>query len=97
MATVLIGGGSGLMGSRLSQFLQERGHEVRHFSRSAKPGSEYPTYTWNVQTGTYDEAAFEEVTHVINLAGAGIADAPWTASRKKLIISSRTDSTRLLQ
>ncbi|MEO0728086.1 MAG: TIGR01777 family oxidoreductase [Bacteroidota bacterium] len=97
MATVLIGGGSGLMGSRLSQLLQERGHEVRHFSRSAKPGSEYPTYTWNVQAGTYDETALEGVTHVINLAGAGIADAPWTAKRKKLIISSRTDSTHLLQ
>ena len=97
MATVLIGGGSGLMGTRLSEMLQERGHEVRHFSRSAKPGAAYPTFVWDVRNGTYDEAAFAGVTHVINLAGAGIADAPWTAKRKELIIKSRTDSTQLLQ
>ncbi len=96
MAIILIGGGSGLMGSRLSEFLQERGHEVRHFSRSAKPKSKYRTYIWDVKAGTYDKAAFSEVTHVINLAGAGIADAPWTSRRKALIISSRTDSTQLL-
>lgn len=97
MATVLIAGGSGLMGSRLSQLLSERGHQVRHFSRSARPDTRYSTFVWDVRKGTYDSSAFEGVTHVINLAGAGIADARWTPKRKQLIISSRTASTRLLQ
>jgi uncharacterized protein len=97
MAVVLIAGGSGLIGERLSYLLQEAGHKVRHFSRSVKPASPYPTYVWDVENGTYDATAFAGVTHVINLAGAGIADARWTSSRKQLIIESRTHSTRLLK
>ncbi|MGH1433579.1 MAG: TIGR01777 family oxidoreductase [Lewinella sp.] len=97
MAIVLIAGGSGLMGMRLSELLSQEGHEVRHLSRSTKHDSLYPTYQWNVQQATYDEAAFRGVTHVINLAGAGIADARWTDQRKQLIIDSRTQSTRLLK
>ena len=33
---------------------------------------------------------------MVNLAGAGIADKPWTNARKRLIIDSRVDSTQLL-
>jgi uncharacterized protein (TIGR01777 family) len=33
---------------------------------------------------------------VVNLAGAGIADKPWTEERKQLIIDSRVKSNRLL-
>ncbi|PSR09429.1 MAG: TIGR01777 family protein [Bacteroidetes bacterium] len=97
MAIVLIAGGSGLIGERLSFLLKAAGYEVRHFSRAVKPASPYPTYVWDVDKGTYDATAFEGVTHVINLAGAGIADARWTSSRKRLIIESRTASTRLLK
>ena len=97
MATILIAGGSGLIGMRLSQLLLEKGYKVRHFSRQQKVGSPYSTFVWDVQKGTYDQAAFENVTHVINLAGAGIADARWTEKRKELIINSRMDSTNLLK
>jgi hypothetical protein len=97
MGIVLIAGGSGLIGMRLSELLTEQGHEVRHFSRSAGGRSPYATFQWDVAAGSYDKAAFQEVTHVINLAGAGIADARWTARRKWLIIESRTQSTRLLK
>lgn len=97
MAIVLIAGGSGLIGMRLSELLTEQGHEVRHFSRSTGGPSPYATFQWDVVAGNYDKAAFQEVTHVVNLAGAGIADARWTARRKRLIIESRTQSTRLLK
>lgn len=97
MATVLIAGGSGLIGTRLSQLLRENGHEVRHFSRRPKPNSPYPTFVWDIKQGTYDASAFIGVTHVIHLAGAGIADSRWTPKRKEIIIKSRTESTRLLQ
>jgi uncharacterized protein (TIGR01777 family) len=97
MATVLIGGGSGLIGQRLSVLLTEAGHEVRHLSRRERPFSLFDTYRWDVKNGEIDPAALSGVTHVINLAGAGIADSRWTESRKKLIISSRTESTRLLK
>lgn len=97
MAIVLIAGGTGLIGMRLSEILTEQGHEVRHFSRSTGARSPYATFQWDVAGGSYDEAAFQGVTHIINLAGAGIADARWTSRRKQLIIESRTASTRLLK
>lgn len=97
MATVLIAGGSGLIGTQLSQILTDKGHEVRHFSRRPNPQSPYPTFVWDVRKGSYDTDAFTGVTHVIHLAGAGIADARWTPKRKEIIINSRTDSTRLLK
>jgi hypothetical protein len=97
MAIVLIGGGSGLIGMRLSELLTENGHEVRHFSRTVEADARYPTFHWDIKKMTYDEAAFKGVTHVIHLAGAGVADARWTDKRKQLIIKSRTESTRLMK
>ncbi|MEN0005489.1 MAG: TIGR01777 family oxidoreductase [Bacteroidota bacterium] len=96
MAKVLVAGGSGLVGSRLCQLLQEAGHEVAILSRSARKTSPYQVYQWDVEKGSIDPAAVQEAGYIINLAGAGIADKPWTAKRKALITSSRVDSTRLL-
>ncbi len=96
MARVLIGGGSGFVGGFLSDALAQDGHEVAHLSRQARPDAQYTTYAWDVAAQTIDEAAVEGTDYIINLAGTGIADARWTASRKKLIISSRTQSTQLL-
>jgi len=96
MHTVLIGGGTGLVGTRLSQLLHERGDEVRILSRSPRDISDYPAFAWDAEAMTIDSAALEGVTHVVNLAGAGIADARWTTERKRLIIDSRTQTTALL-
>jgi uncharacterized protein (TIGR01777 family) len=96
MATILIGGGTGFIGGHLSKRLQAAGHEVRHLSRHLRPDSAYPTFVWDIKNQTIDEEAFRDLDYVINLAGAGIADARWTEKRKQLIISSRTESTRLL-
>ncbi len=96
MQTVLIAGGSGLIGSRLSTLLTEKGYQVRWLSRNPAPGSKYPTFQWDPSKGTMDSRALEGVDAVINLAGAGIADKRWTKERKELIISSRVKSTELL-
>jgi uncharacterized protein (TIGR01777 family) len=96
METVLIAGGSGLVGQRLSQKLQASGYAVRHLSRSAKPMATFPAFAWNPDQGQIDLAAFDGVTKVINLAGSGIADARWTDARKKDLIDSRTQSVNLL-
>lgn len=96
MATILIGGGTGFIGGHLSERLVEAGHEVRHLSRRARPDSPYPTYVWDVPEQSIDDEAFTDVDYVINLTGAGIADARWTEKRKRVIINSRTESTGLL-
>lgn len=94
--TILIGGGSGLIGTHLSEVLTDRGDKVRLLTRTPDEVQHYPSYAWDANAGTIDEGALEGVTHVINLAGAGIADGRWTDSRKKLIIDSRTTTTALL-
>jgi uncharacterized protein len=96
MRTVLIAGGTGLVGTRLSEILRDRGYKVIHLSRRQNFETEFPAYAWNVEKGTIDEAALTQADYIVNLAGAGIADKRWTASRKKLIIESRTQSTALL-
>lgn len=96
MQTVLIAGGSGLIGRRLSDLLTEKGYQVRWLSRKADSSVPYPTFSWDPGKGLFDDRALEGVTAVINLAGAGIAEKSWSDSRKKLIISSRVQSTALL-
>lgn len=97
MSNILIAGGSGLIGQRLSKLLAERGHAVAHLSRSKPGNSPYPVFQWDPAQGEIEAEAIRQADYVINLAGAGIADKPWTAARKELIIRSRTDSARLLQ
>ncbi len=96
MSKVLIAGGTGLVGSRLSEILTKEGYQVAHLSRKKNPKAKYPTFVWNTSKNFIDERAFEDVAYVINLAGAGIADSLWTKSRKKLIIDSRVETTELL-
>ena len=93
--TILIAGGSGLVGSRLTDLLLADGHGVRWLSRSGR-ARKVPTFQWDTAAGYIDEKAFTDVNVIINLAGAGIADQRWTESRKKLLIQSRTETAALL-
>jgi uncharacterized protein (TIGR01777 family) len=97
MQTVLIAGGTGLVGMYLSKVLKSEGYEVIHLSRKQNLNAKFPAYQWDLKAGTIDEEALGKADFIINLAGAGIADARWTASRKKLIIDSRVNSTLLLK
>ncbi|MDB4228611.1 NAD-dependent epimerase/dehydratase family protein, partial [Flavobacteriaceae bacterium] len=96
MEKVLITGGSGLIGRRLSFLLKCRGYEVRILSRSNNPKNNYKTFVWNVSEQYINDSAFEGLKHIIHLAGAGIADKRWSEKRKKEIIASRVASTNLL-
>ena len=92
----MITGGSGLIGRRLSFLLKSRGYEVRILSRSNNPKNSYKTFLWNISEKTINDSAFEDLNHIIHLAGAGIADKRWSEKRKKEIIASRVASTNLL-
>ncbi|MEL7124198.1 MAG: TIGR01777 family oxidoreductase [Bacteroidota bacterium] len=94
--TVLIAGGTGLVGSRLSFLLKEKGYNVIHLSRTANPTATYPAYAWDLNKMSIDQTAVEQADYIISLAGAGIADKPWTQQRKQLIIDSRVNSNVLL-
>ena len=96
MKKVLITGGTGLIGKRLSFLLASRGYEVRILSRNDSSNSVYKTFVWNVTEQYINDSAFEGLNHIIHLAGAGIADKRWSEKRKKEIIASRVASTNLL-
>ncbi len=93
MKTILIAGGTGLIGRRLSAMLFEKGYAVRLLSRSPRGERQY---RWDTDAGFVDEKALEGVDAVINLAGAGIADKRWTPARKHLLIESRVRSANTL-
>lgn len=100
MATILITGGSGLVGRELSSFLLAQGYDVVWLSRKAGEtriaGKTIPILAWNPQKGTINDRAIEQADHIINLAGAGVADKRWTARRKQEIVESRVKSGQLL-
>ncbi|MFM7748646.1 MAG: TIGR01777 family oxidoreductase [Bacteroidota bacterium] len=54
-------------------------------------------WAWNPVLGEVDRAALEGVTHVVNLAGAGIAEKAWTTRRRKELLESRTLSAIFLK
>lgn len=93
MVTVLITGGTGLVGQLIRKKLSQKGYQVRILTRNPKKSNEY---TWNIANKTIDEKVFENLDYIIHLAGAGIADKKWTKKRKQEIIDSRTKSTQLL-
>jgi uncharacterized protein len=92
---ILITGASGLIGTRLTELLIQKGHQVSHLGRRAKSGKT-PSFVWDVDKQSIDLQAFAKIDTIIHLAGAGIADKRWTDTRKKEIIESRTHSTQLL-
>jgi uncharacterized protein (TIGR01777 family) len=96
MEKVLISGGSGLLGNRLTQLLLEKGYAVAHLSRSKREGA-IETIVWDVEKQNLDPQLIAPFDHIIHLAGAGIVDEAWTEERKKIIIDSRVQSTSLLE
>ncbi|MEQ1586246.1 MAG: TIGR01777 family oxidoreductase [Cyclobacteriaceae bacterium] len=92
---ILITGASGLIGSRLTELLLQKGYQVSHLGRSKKSGP-IPSFIWDVDNEVIDREALEGVLTIIHLAGAGVADKRWTESRKKEILDSRTKSSTLL-
>ena len=93
MSKILITGGTGLVGKRLTELLVNKNHEVVILSRSPQHKNEFK---WDISKSYIDEKAFKSIDFIIHLAGAGIADKRWTSKRKKEIIDSRVKSTDLL-
>ncbi|GAB3227378.1 TIGR01777 family oxidoreductase [Algoriphagus aestuariicola] len=94
MQNILITGGSGLIGQRITGLLEKKGYQVAWLGRSAHP--EQRTFLWDIEKDKIDANALEWADAVVHLAGAGVAEKRWTPERKKLILESRTKSTQLL-
>lgn len=95
--SIVITGGTGLIGSRIAELLDKDRYSLRIYTRSPRKSHDNVSYyRWDPLNGEIDLAGLENCHHVISLAGAGIADKKWTPSRKKLIIDSRVLGNQLL-
>jgi uncharacterized protein (TIGR01777 family) len=93
---ILIAGGTGLVGSRLVELLNQKNYSVGILTRDPpKKETKISYHQWDLKTG-YIDPAVTKYSILINLTGAGIADKPWTDDRKKIIIDSRINSISLL-
>ena len=106
MATILITGGTGMIGKRLSQLLIEKGYEILILTRSKNVDFQskiHPSVQqrvsfaiWDIENQTIDREAISKADHIIHLAGAGVADKRWTTKRKQEIVKSRIQSSTLI-
>ncbi len=101
MNTILITGGTGLIGTAITKSLLEKNYNVivltRNKDKITPPASANLSYAeWNIAEQTIDSSAITKSDFIIHLAGAGVADKRWTSKRKKEILESRTQSSSLL-
>ena len=94
--TILITGGTGLVGTHLSQLLTTKGYMVTHLSRNPTQ-KDYKTFYWDIKKREIEDEAIATADAIIHLAGAGVSDERWSPAYKKEIYDSRIDSTRLLK
>jgi len=93
---ILLTGGTGAIGSCLTELLLEKGYSVSHLSRSPGKDPRVKTFLWDVAKGEIDANCIQGVDTIIHLAGAGIAEKRWTEKRKKVLIESRAKSIGLI-
>lgn len=94
---VLVTGSGGLTGKALTSRLEAEGWEVVHLNRGKRVAShKRMSYRWDPAGGYIDPEAIKGVTHIIHLAGAGIAEKRWSTKRKKEIVSSRVETATLI-
>ena len=97
--TVLITGGTGMVGKALTNSLVKKGYKVIILTRNAggKRQQEHVHYaTWDVTKQQIDIAALQTADYIIHLAGAGVVEKKWTVAYKKEIQDSRTESSKLI-
>lgn len=93
---ILLTGGTGLIGRHLCQLWLSQGHRLTVWSREP---AQVPK---RCGSGVRGIARLEELEAddpldaVVNLAGAPIADRPWTAARRQLLWASRVTLTEQL-
>lgn len=94
MSTILITGGTGLIGKQLTKLLIKKGYTVNLLSRTKTAKNN--TFYWNLEQNFIEEEAIKTCDYIIHLAGANIAEKKWTTKRKQLLIDSRVKTANFL-
>ena len=96
MKTILVTGGSGMIGRRLSELLIEKGYKVIWLSRERYVKAIFPRYRWDYRKGEIDSEALEQADIIIHLSGTNLGEGSWTRLKKQTIVESRVLTARLL-
>lgn len=93
---ILLTGGTGLIGQHLCQLWRGQGHRLTVWSRRPEQVAKICGRDVRGVARLEEIASDDRVDVVINLAGAPIADRPWTAARRTLLWASRVTLTEQL-
>lgn len=97
MKTILITGGTGLIGTALTKLLVSKNYKVIILTRSPRSGEGNISYAaWDINKSAIDVNAVQQADHIVHLAGANVGDKRWTKKRKEEIINSRVKSAALI-
>ena len=98
---IIITGGTGLIGRKLSVELVNSGHEVIVLSRFPMEYQDiFPAgvkiKSWDAENASGLENLLSKDVAIVNLAGASIASGRWTSMKKRVIIESRVNTGRAI-
>ncbi len=96
MGRIIITGGTGLIGSALTQVLSAKDHEVIILSRDPAKTKGLPrnahAVAWDARSADGWGKAADGALAIVNLAGANIGRPLWTTSYKRVIRDSRVNA-----
>ena len=92
-STILIAGGSGLIGQSLKSALEKKGFEVLILTRRPKKATDV---FWDPMKKELDISKISEVEVIINLCGESIGSGRWKTQRKRALIESRVEPALFL-
>ena len=90
---VVLAGGSGFVGQKITELLMKEGHEVVILSRKEKPAEPGIQYVTWLTKDSAPEESIGSADAFINLAGVSINDGRWTKEHQKQIYDSRMIAT----
>ena len=91
---VVFTGASGPLGQSLVASLRQDGHEVVRLVR--RDPSAPDERRWDPSTGYVDPTALVGADAVVNMAGPGLGDRPWTPAYRRTVLTARVEATRTI-
>ncbi len=95
---VLITGATGLIGQEIVKLCRERDIAVNYLTTNKskiESTEKYQGFYWNPKNQDIDSNCYKNVDAIIHLVGATVSKR-WTPAYKKVILSSRKETTQLL-
>lgn len=90
---IAITGGTGFVGSELTNLLVQMGHEVFILTRSPNKDINNVSFVKWLSGNSLPEKKLEGIDAIVNLAGESINNGRWTVEQKKKIYESRMQAT----